>query len=321
MFLAGLVVLVGGAELMVRAATRVATLLGVSPMVIGLTVVAIGTSTPELAVGAAAAWKGEGGMAVGNIAGTNIANLLLIMCLSAAFRPLPLHLQIFRLELPTMVVAAILMAALAWDGDLSRRDGALMLLAGVGYTVLLIRSSRKASATAKREYQEEYGPETVSSTQPGWRRRAWEAAALVVGIALTVGGAELLVRSAVQIAEALGVSMTIIGLTIVAIGTSAPELATTLVSTFKNDRDVAVGNLLGSSIYNILAILSITCMVSPASIPVERELLLFDIPLMAGVAIGAIPIFITGKRISRLEGGLGLVMYLAYMLWIVFHRV
>jgi cation:H+ antiporter len=318
-FIVGLVMLVVGAEMVVRGSARVATLLGVTPMVIGLTIVSVGTSTPELAVGVIAGLKNEGGLAVGNIAGTNVLNLLFIMGLSAAIRPLPLHLQVFKLELPVIVFAAGLMTLLAWDGVLSRFDGAIMLSCGVMYTILLIRLTRNESRAAKQEFSEEYGPETLPAKST-WRGRLWYMAVLTLGMALTVAGAEALVRGASHIASALGVSATVIGLTIVAIGTSAPELVTTIVSTIKDDRDVAVGNLLGSSIYNILIILSIPCMVAPGGLPVEPQLLWVDIPLMAGVALGAIPVFITGKQISRFEGGLGVLIYLAYMTWLVFFR-
>lgn len=320
LFVVGLGLLVAGAELIVRGASRVATLLGISPMVIGLTIVAIGTSTPELAVGITAGIQGNGGLGVGNIAGANVFVMLFIVGVSALWRPLPLHLHVFKLELPMIVVAAVLMTLLAWDGVLSRLDGALMFLAGLAYTIALFRITRKASPRAKREFREEYGPETVPPTRPRWRGGAQYAAMLTVGIGITVFGADCLVRGAVAIAQWFGVSSTIIGITIVAFGTSSPELVTTLVATMKDDRDVALGNILGSGIYNILVILSIVCMVTPGGLPVEPQLLSFDIPLMAGVAIGAIPVFVTGKRISRLEGGLGITIYLIYLTWLVLLR-
>ncbi len=320
LFVLGLVLLVAGAELVVRGASHVAAMLRISPMIIGLTIVSIGTSAPELAIGIIAGVQGQGDLVIGNIAGTNLLNLLFILGLSALLRPLPLHLQIFKLELPVIVFAAALMTFLAWDGVLSAFDGITMLSVALVYTVALILITRHASQRAQKEFREEYGPEIVQDTQFTWQGRAWYAAMLLVGITLTVVGAELLVRGAVSIAQAMGVSATFIGLTIVAIGTSAPELVTTIICTIKNDRDVAVGNLLGSSIYNILIILSIPCIISPGGLPVERQLLWVDIPLMAGVAIGAIPVFITGKQISRLEGGLGIAIYLTYFLWLVFFR-
>lgn len=316
-FVVGLALLVVGAEIMVSAAARLATSLGIAPMVIGLTIVSIGTSTPELAVGIAAGFQGAGGLAVGNIAGANVFVLLFVLGLSAVMRPLPLHLQIFKLELPMIVVAAALLTMLAWDGRLSRIDGILMLSAGLFYSIALVFVTRKASRQAKREFSEEYGPESVAESAPQWKSRLKNAALVTAGIILTCLGAELLVQGAVCIARSVGVSATTIGLTIVAFGTSSPELVTTIVSTLKNDRDVAIGNLLGSAIYNILAILSIPCIIVPGGLPVERNLLWFDIPLMAGVALGAIPVFVTGQRVSRLEGGLGITIYVVYIVWLL----
>lgn len=318
LFLAGLGLLVAGAELIVRGAVRLAAMLGVTPIVIGLTIVSIGTSTPELAVGVAAAYQGTGDLAVGNIAGTNVLNLLFIMGLSALIRPLPLSSQIFRLELPTIALAALLMLTMAWDGRLSRLDGAIMLACGIAYTLFLIHAARRASNSIKAEFQEEYQPQASPQTAPAWRQQLWDVTMLFVGLALTVVGAEMLVRGSVDIASKLGVTPTIIGLTIVAFGTSAPELVTTIVSTIRNDRDVAVGNLLGSSIYNILFILAIPCLLAPGGLPVEKQLLTFDIPIMAVVVLCAIPVFITGKQVSRWEGGLAVLTYLIYLAWLIY---
>ena len=320
LFVAGLALVVLGAEGVVRGAARVAGALGISPMVIGLTIVSIGTSAPELAVGIVSARQGIGGLAVGNIAGTNLVNLLLILGLSALLRPLPLKLQIFKLELPVIVAAAIVMTLLAWDGLLSGRDGMLMLLAGLAYSAALFEYTRRASRSAKREYREEYAAPPVAAATAGRAGHAAYALLLVGGIALTVVGAEVLVRGASGIARSAGASETIIGLTIVAIGTSAPELVTTIVATLRDDRDVAVGNLLGSSIYNILVVLAIICMTAPAGLEVVRPVILFDIPIMAAVAVGAIPIFISGRQVSRWEGGAGVVCYVAYLAWLVIFR-
>lgn len=320
LLLLGLALLLIGAEMLVRGAARISVALGISPMVIGLTIVAIGTSTPELAVSISAGLKGNGGLGVGNVAGANVFVMLVVVGISALWRPLPLQAQVIKLELPMIVVAALLMTLLAWDGRLSQPDGLIMLMAGAGYTVALIRVTRKASRAAKREFREEYGPERIRDARSLWLSRITHGVMLIGGIALTVSGAEILVRGAVSIAQWAGISTGIIGLTIVAFGTSSPELVTTLVSTYRNDRDVAIGNIMGSGVYNILAILATACVVTPGGLPVERELLSFDIPLMAGVAIGAVPVFVTGKRISRLEGGLGIAIYVAYMTWIVATR-
>src|SRR5215510_2925666 len=200
LFVLGLTLLVFGAKLLVHAAAHVATMLGVSPMVIGLTIVAIGTSTPELAVSISAGLKGNGGLGVGNVVGANVFVMLFVVGLSALWRPLPLHLQVFKLELPMIVIAALLMTALAWDGQLSQVDGCIMLLAGMIYTVALIWMTRRASPTAGQEFHEEGDPQTIPPTRPRWRVRVGYAAILVAGIALTVIGAELLVRGAVSVA-------------------------------------------------------------------------------------------------------------------------
>lgn len=313
----GLALLLTGAAIMVRGAARISTVLGIPPMVIGLTIVAIGTSTPELAVSISAGLKGNGGLGVGNIAGANVFVMLFVVGLSALWRPLPLQSQVIKLELPMIVVAALTMTLLAWDGRLSQRDGFIMLCGGFMYTIALIYVMRKASRAAKREFREEYGPQSIRASRPRWLARTGYAAMLVGGIVLTVSGAELLVRGAVSIAQWAGISPGIIGLTIVAFGTSSPELATMMVSTYRHDRDVAIGNVMGSGVYNILAILAIACIVTPGGLPVERHLLSFDIPLMAGVALGAVPVFVTGRRVSRFEGALGIVVYLSYVTWLL----
>lgn len=320
LFLTGFAVLFGGAEMVVRGASRLSASLGVSSLVLGLTVVAIGTSIPELAVGITASWSGNGSLAVGNIAGTNLFNILFILGLSAFLRPLPLHMHVMRIDLPMIVAAAALMTLMAWDGLLTRSDGAVLFGSAVVYTLLLIRSSRSETRTAKAEFRDMY--DTSRKTRRAIvQTRVVDSLLLVAGMGLTVLGAEWLVAGAIDIARVLGMSDAMIGLTIVAVGTSAPELATTIVATLKDDRDVAVGNLLGSSVYNIFAILGITCLVSPAGLPVERELLLVDIPLMTGVVLMCIPVFVTGKRVSRAEGALFVAVYLTYVALLVYFRV
>jgi cation:H+ antiporter len=230
LFVLGLSLLVFRAKLVVHAAARVATMLGVSPMVIGLTIVVIATSTPELAVSINAGLKGNGGLGVGNIAGANVFVMLFVVGLSAVWRPPPLHLQVFKLELPMIVTAALLMAVLAWDGQLSQVDGCIMLLAGMTYTAALIWMIRRTSPAAVQEFHEECGPQSIPFTRLRWRVRVGYAAMLGAGVALTVIGAELLVRGAVSIAQWMGVSPAIIGLTMVAFGTSSPELVTTMLT-------------------------------------------------------------------------------------------
>lgn len=317
-FLAGLAIILLGSEMLLRAATRVATALHISPIVIGLTVVSVGTSTPELAIGITAAAMGKGPLAVGNIAGTNIVNILFILGLSALMRPLPIRLLSVKLDVPVMIASAIALLMMSLDGVLSRTDGALLLMAAVIYTILLVRLSRTQDASMKREFSQEFG-----SASSRWSGRSTRLVVnmflLLVGMAVTVLGADLLVAGAVDIARAQGVSDAFIGLTVVAIGTSAPELATTLIATYKNDRDVAVGNLIGSSIYNILVILGLTVLAAPG-IDVSKDVLWIDLPLAALVAIVCLPVFKSDRRVSRPEGGLFVLAYLSYLATLLFLR-
>lgn len=318
-FIGGLAVITVGAELLLRGASRLAALLGLEPIVIGLTVVAVGTSLPELAVGITAASAGSGEMAIANIAGTNIANILLILGLSAAIRALPLRQMSIRLDVPLMIATSVVLVVMAADGRLGRLDGILLVLASVVYFVVLIRVTRREKAGIKKEYAEEYSPGVLFKRRGGWTILT-NFVGLAAGIALTILGADLLVKGAVEMARALGVSDAIIGLTIVALGTSAPEFATTLVATFKDDRDVAVGNLLGSSITNILLILGVTCAVAPEDLKVSRDVLLFDLPLGAAVAIACYPVFRSGQRISRAEGIVFVTLYVIYIGVLIFIR-
>lgn len=318
-FAGGLVVIVVGAELVLRGATRIAAMMGVKPILIGLTVVAVGTSAPELAIGVTAALEDKGPLAVGNIAGTNMFNILFIFGLSAAIRPLPLHLQSIRVDVPVMAASAIVLFAMALDGVLSRTEGVILLVGAAVYTVVLIRMSRRESGAMKREFAEEFSRKALGAER-GARRGAWNAALLLVGIGATVLGADLMVAGAVDLARAFGVSQAIIGLTIVAIGTSAPELATTVVATLRDDRDVAVGNLIGSSISNILVILGVTCLAAPNGIDVSPDVLRIDLPLAAAVAIACWPVFHSGRKVSRPEGVAFVTAYVVYLTALILLR-
>lgn len=318
-FLAGLVIIIVGAELVLRGASRFAALMGLKPIIIGLTVVSVGTSMPELAVGITAAAEGRGSLAVGNIAGTNIFNILFILGMSAAIRRLPLELLSIRLDVPVMIGAALVLIAMAWNGVISRLEGFILLAGAIVYTIALIRLSKRESPAMRKEYEEEFGQQ-VLVTKRGTGVALANIGILIVGIALTVLGANLLVSGAVDIAILLGVSDAVIGLTIIAIGTSAPELATTIVATVKDDREVAVGNLIGSSISNILVILGLTCIAAPNGVDVSRDILWFDLPLAAAVAIACYPVFRSDKMVSRTEGFVFVALYLIYFITLVFVR-
>lgn len=320
-FFLGLVILTIGAELLLRNATKIAALLGIKPILIGLTVVSIGTSMPELAVGIKAVQEGRGPLAVGNIAGTNIINILFILGLSAAIHPLHIHMQSIKLDVPVMIATSIVLILMAMDGSLERWEGIVLLVAAVVYMVVLVRISMKKPAEAKKEFlSDNTGPLAKNTI---FSKHAWVAVnvmLLLIGMALTIWGADLLVSGAVSIARTLGVSDAVIGLTIVAIGTSAPELATTIVATFKDDRDVAVGNLIGSSITNILVILGFTCLAAK-SINISNDILFIDLPLSALVALVCYPVFRSGRKVSRAEGILFVTLYLVYLVLLFFFRM
>jgi cation:H+ antiporter len=313
----GLAALVLGAELLVRAGTRLAALIGIPPIVVGLTVVSVGTSIPELAVGIDAARLGSGSLAVGNIAGTNTFNILFILGLSALLVPLKLELRSVRIDLPIMVASAAALLLMGWDGTLTAFEGSLLVAAAALYTLTIIRSAQRESRVIAAEFAGAYSIGPV-------RQPIWEFVSLsillILGIAVVVVGADWLVKSSIELARLIEVSEAFIGLTIVAVGTSSPELVTTIVSTIRGQRDIAVGNLIGSSIYNILFILGVTLLVTPAGIQVEPALIQVDIPVMAAVALACVPIFMSGRCISRLEGGLLVTAYMVYLGYLIAAR-
>lgn len=312
--IAGLVLLVAGAEVLVRGAARLAAQFGIPPLIIGLTVVAFGTSAPETAVSVQAALNGSGDLAIGNVVGSNIANVLLILGATALIAPLIVSRQLIRLDVPIMIGASLLVYALAWDGSLSRLDGLLLFAGIVAYTLFLIISSRKESpASSDDEFTKEFG------VQEKPKPYAWliNLGLIILGLVLLVSGSNFLVEGAVALARALGLSELIIGLTVVAVGTSLPELATSLLAAIKGERDIAVGNIVGSNIFNLLCVLGLASLVSPLAISVSPNALAFDFPVMIAVAVACLPIFFSGFRINRWEGLLFLGYYAAYTLYLV----
>ena len=301
--IAGLVLLVLGAELLVKGASRIAAGFGISPLIIGLTIVAFGTSAPEMAISVSSALKGEADIAVGNVVGSNIFNVLFILGVSALITPLLVSKQLVRLDVPVMVVVSILAFAFAVDGRISFIEGAVLFGGIVTYLAVLFRIGR---------HSDEEGESIEKSAH--W---AIDVALIVVGLALLVLGSRWLVASAVTIAEAMGVSSLVIGLTIVAAGTSLPEVATSIIATIRGQRDIAVGNVVGSSIFNILAVMGLTAMVAPNGLPVSAAAINFDFPVMLAVAVACLPIFFVGYSIARWEGALFLGYYIAYTLYLI----
>ncbi len=316
--IAGLVLLVAGAEVLVRGAARLAAQFGIPPLIIGLTVVAFGTSAPETAVSVQAAFNGTGDIAIGNVVGSNIANILLILGLSALVAPLIVSRQLIRLDVPLMIGASLVTWALAMDGQLGRLDGVLLFGAVIAYTAFLIISSRKEKAGSADE-GDEFAAEFGLNEPPKPYAWAVNLGLLIAGLVLLVGGSNLLVEGAVSLAKALGLSELVIGLTVIAVGTSLPELATSMIAAFKGERDIAVGNVVGSNLFNLLCVLGLASLVSPLPINVSANALAFDFPVMIAVAVACLPIFFAGYRINRWEGGLFVAYYVIYTTWLIMH--
>ena len=315
LFVLGLVLLVAGAEWLVRGASRLAASCGVSPLVVGLTVVAFGTSAPELAVSVSSALAGNPDIAVGNVVGSNILNVLFILGLAALITPLVVAQQLVRLDVPLLIGVSLLMYGLALDGRVGRLDGLLLFAGVVAYTVFSIVKSRRESAEIQAEYAQEFG-----AAEPQTRRGIlMDLLLIAAGLALLVLGARWLVDGAVAIARHFGLSELIIGLTIVAVGTSLPEVAATVVASLRGERDIAVGNVIGSNLFNILAVLGLTALLAPAGVPVSSAALRLDIPVMIAVAVACLPVFFTGHLIARWEGALFLGYYLAYASYLILY--
>ena len=314
LFAAGLVGLVLGATLLVRGASKLALSFGISPLVVGLTIVAFGTSAPEVAVSVGAVLDGRTDIAVGNVVGSNIFNVLFILGASALITPLVVNLQLIRQEVPIMIGASLLLLALGLDGAIGLWDAALMAALMVAYTVFLVVQSRRASAQAT-EYDEEVKPAAAG---------AWDAKLpvqlllIAAGLGLLVVGSDALVGAAVNFAKALGVSDVVIGLTIVAAGTSMPEVATSITAALKGERDIAVGNVVGSNTFNILGCLGISGLAAgSAGLPLAPSLLAFDIWVMLAVALACLPVFVSGREIARWEGGVFVGYYVAYVAYLI----
>ena len=311
MFALGLTVLVVGADVLVRGASRLAVSFGVSPLVVGRTVVAFGTSAPEMAVSVGSALAGSPDLALGNVVGSNICNVLLILGISALITPLLVDEQIIRQEIPIMIGVSALLVVMALDGHLGLVESIVLFALVIAYTVFLIVQSRRAS----KAVQEEFGTDLPTSA---WDRHwAVQVGLIATGLVMLIVGADWLVEAAVAFARAFGVSDLVVGLTVVAVGTSMPEIATSIVAAMRGQRDIAVGNVVGSNIFNILAVLGASGIASGTGLPVSEAARNFDLWVMLAVAFACLPIMITGREIARWEGGVFLAYYAAYTAWLV----
>lgn len=311
LFIIGFVLLISGAEFLVRGASKLAIVAGISPLVVGLTVVAYGTSSPEVAVTVQAALAGQADIAIGNVVGSNIANILLIIGLAATAAPLFVSRRLIRFDVPFMVALSFVVLFISLDGTLSRIEGIFLLIGAVVYSVITIRQSRQKTeeetpeeklVNELKKAEEQSGPVGIL-IQLGF---------IVLGLAMLVLGSRWLINGAVVVARLLGVSELVISLTIIAVGTSLPEVATSIIASLRGERDIAVGNAVGSNIFNILLVLGSCSTVSAAGISVSPDALRFDIPVMIVVAISCLPVFYTGFVIARWEGILYLGYYIIY---------
>lgn len=304
-FIAGIGLLVFGGDRLVRGASALALAIGISPLVVGLTVVAFGTSAPELAVSLNGALHHSADVAVGNVVGSNIFNVLAILGLSALLTPLVVQPSMIRLEIPLLVAVSGLVVAMGWDGVIGRVDGIVLFLGVVVYTAWVVTQSRKQTKALKDEFAQEYNDE---------KREHWAVSLLSIaaGLALLILGSRWVVDGAVTIARFLGASELVISLTIIAAGTSLPEVVTSVSAALKGERDIAVGNVVGSNLFNILCVLGLSAAITPEGITVASSAMAFDIPVMIAVAVVCIPIFMSGWVVDRIEGGVLVFLYLAY---------
>lgn len=313
LFVVGLVILIGGTELFLKSVDKFGAAWSVSPVVMGLTVVAFATGAPELAISLQAAADGRPDLVIGNIIGSNVANILLILGIAGLFKPLNITNRIIKIDVPMVIGASLLLYFLAMDGSLSTVDG-LIIIAGLilysGFMYGQIRKDRMANQRKKEEKPDPGEPITILFYGK-------YILLLLTGLILIVMGSRWMVEAAVTIAEILGVSELIIGLTIVSIGTSLPEVATSLSSIRKGDSDTAIANVMGSNLYNILLTLGLTVMIAPGALHVSTDAIHLDLPFMVIVAASCLPLFWPGKHIGRPEAAGFLFYYTSYITYLV----
>ncbi|MGQ4878611.1 calcium/sodium antiporter [Billgrantia sp. LNSP4103-1] len=306
LLLVGLALLIAGAEGLVQGASRLAARIGISPLIIGLTVVAFGTSAPELVVSIKAALDDQAGIAIGNVVGSNIFNVLFILGISALIVPLAVAQQLIRLDIPLMIALSLTVLLLALDGSIGRLDGGLLFLGLVTYTGFLLWQGKRQVVPAEPEASEQ-------------KRRHWgiDVVFVAAGLAMLVAGSRLFVDSAVVMATWLGVSDQVIGLTVIAAGTSLPEVVTSIVAALRGQRDIAIGNVVGSNIFNLLGVLGVAGLIAPTGIAVTDAMLSLDLPVMVAVAVACLPICFTASAISRWEGAVLMSYYVAYTAYLI----
>jgi cation:H+ antiporter len=309
-FIGGFIFLVAGAELLVRGASRLALAAGLSPLVIGLTIVAFATSAPELSVTLQSTFSGSPDLAVGNIVGSNITNILLVLGLVAVISPFPINQQLVRFDVPILIGCTLIFFLFAIVDGISQLEGLILFLLLLGYIYIVVKLSNKESRAVQNEYKQEY---PLPKKKISIKEILFNLMACVLGVVGLVVGSDLLVTASVKTARALGVEELIIGLTIIAIGTSLPEIATSVMAAIRGKRDIATGNIIGSNLFNLLFVGGVTSVVTPGGLYVNQPAITFDIPVMLAVTIACLPIFYNGYRIDRWEGFVFLGYYAAYL--------
>ncbi len=314
LFIVGLILLYFGAEFLVGGSSAIALRLGITPLVVGLTVVAFGTSSPELLVCLMAAFSGSDDISVGNIIGSNIANIILILGCASLIRPLEVHVQAVRREFPVMVVASILMVIVSLDGQITRIEGGILAAGMVFYLLYAFVSARRGSKERQEQAdEEEVEPDEIDELADVDIEDAnplVDGLKIAGGIGGLAGGAYLMVESARTVAAAVGIPELVIGITVVAFGTSLPELATSVVAAIRNESDISVGNVIGSNIFNIFLVLGASAIIMPLAI--GQAAIDVDLWIMLFIAVGIWPILRSGHRVTRLEGVLMLMVYAGY---------
>jgi len=306
LFVAGLAILVAGAESLVRGSSSLALRLGISPLVVGLTVVAFGTSSPELTVSVDSALRGSSSIALGNVIGSNIANIALILGVTALIQPMLVQRSLIVAQIPFMIAISCLLWLLLLDNSLSFADGLLMFTGLIVYIYASYRSSRN--------HEPEESVEILPGDVVSLQEKAWFCLVLIaLGLAALIGGGMMFVDAAVELARIFNVDETIIGLTVVAFGTSMPELATSVVAALRKQSDIALGNIVGSNIFNILSILGIASMITPLSSVGFSQI---DFAIMVGFAVVLLPMCMTRRKLDRMEGLILVAGYLAYLYYI-----
>ncbi len=317
-FIAGLAALIGGAELFLRGVDHFGVKWRVSPLIMGLTVVAFATGAPELAISIQAAASGNADLVLGNIIGSNIANILLILGISAIIRPLVVKLRVVQIDVPIVIAASILLYIVAFDGQLTKIDGVWLLIGLVLYSIFTFFQIKKERKSQPEETDFEAEERKLAS---GWFFYVKNIGYLIIGLGLIVQGSDWMVQSAVELATILGLSQLVIGLTIVSIGTSLPEVATSIATIRKGNTDMAVANVLGSNLYNILLTLGLTIVIAPNVLDVSAAAIALDLPFMVAVSIVCIPVFVAGFDITKTDGSIFLFYYGSYLTYLVLEAV